>query len=81
MSKIIKGGYNDRDAEGNSERHRNGKTCIGIPLGYDCRNEAGTGWSHLWCFACNVKRMDSIGASLDSIAEKATPDNPVGYGR
>lgn len=55
--------YAKRDHPGNSARWRKGKRCI-TP---GCKNEAGTSWSPLWCFRCNVKRMDKINARFAAI--------------
>ena len=50
------------------------KACIGFPCdGLPCGNEAGTAWSPYWCFDCNVKRIDSISASLENIVESTSP--------
>jgi len=63
--KIIKGGYNDRECEGNSEKYHTGKVCIE----HGCNNPAGTAWSPYWCVECNIKRMDGITKSLEKIME------------
>lgn len=38
-----------------------GRDCI------DCGKPAGTLWGPYWCPDCDVKRLDKISASLDSI--------------
>ena len=53
--------YQDRNDEGNSAEHHTGKPCIEK----NCNKPAGTLWSPLWCFECNVERMDRINASLE----------------
>lgn len=43
----------------------------GLPcINEGCDRPAGTGWSHLWCFRCNVRRMDKITRSLEEIHEQ-----------
>jgi hypothetical protein len=64
MADIIKGGYNDRECEGNSAKYHTGKKCI------DCDNPAGTAWSKLWCVECNIKRMDKITEQLDGMMKQ-----------
>jgi hypothetical protein len=50
----------DKDHKGNSDKHYTGKSCI-TPK---CNNPAGTAWSPLWCFDCNVKRLKRINKNL-----------------
>ena len=42
-----------------------GRACL------DCGQPAGTLWGPYWCPDCDVKRLDRIGASLDSLASEA----------
>jgi len=65
MSEIIKGGYNDRECEGNSEKYHTGKECIEN----GCKNPAGTAWSPFWCVDCNIKRIDRVTEQLGEISE------------
>jgi hypothetical protein len=53
--------YADPADEGNSAKYLSGRVCIER----GCGKPAGTAWSHLWCFECNVKRMNRIDASLN----------------
>lgn len=55
--------YKDPNHPGNSSKYKTGKKCI------DCNKEAGTQWSELWCFECNVKRIDKINKRLDNIVK------------
>lgn len=55
--------YQDPNHRGNSPKYRTGDKCR------DCDQPAGTWWSPLWCFECNVKRMDRIDRQLKSIAK------------
>ena len=50
--------YKDPDNPGNSAKYHTGKPCIEW-----CDKPAGTAWSKLWCFECNVKRIDRINVS------------------
>lgn len=52
--------YQDPNHEGNSKKYKTNKVCIEK----DCENKAGTAWSPLWCFECNVIRMDRISSQL-----------------
>lgn len=61
--------YQDPDHAGNSAAHHTGKLCI-----EGCGRPAGTAWSHLWCFECNVRRMDRIGANLRALVGKEDPN-------
>ena len=55
--------YKDRNYPGNSKKYHTGEPCVTK----GCNNPAGTKWSPLWCFECNVKRMDRIGGQFDSL--------------
>lgn len=55
--------YADPSHEGNATHYLTGEVCAEP----GCEELAGTGWSPLWCFSCNVKRMDRIGDGLKSI--------------
>lgn len=55
--------FEDPDHEGNSAAYRTGKTCIEK----GCDEPAGTKWSPLWCFKCNVERIKRISASLEAL--------------
>lgn len=66
MLEIIKGGYNDRECEGNSSKYHTGSKCIES----GCNNPAGTAWSPYWCVDCNIKRMDHITKQFDEIQRK-----------
>jgi len=69
--------YKDPKHEGNGERYRTGKRCIGHPRGFKCDEPAGTKWSPHWCFDCNVKRIDGINASLDRMLGPRQEEMPV----
>jgi hypothetical protein len=56
--------YQDPNHPGNSTAYHTGKPCH-----TKCGRPAGTRWSPLLCFPCNVKRMDRISDSMDRIAE------------
>lgn len=56
----------DPNNEGNSEKYHTGKVCIEP----NCQNPAGTAWSPVWCFECNVKRMKRISKSLHSMVNE-----------
>ncbi len=51
---------------GNSDKHHTGALCISP----DCKHPAGTKWSPLWCFSCNVKRMEYIDRQLKKLTER-----------
>lgn len=51
--------YKDPNHEGNSAKYHTGARCI-----EGCGRPAGTWWSPLWCFECNVKRMNRISDAL-----------------
>lgn len=55
--------YNDPNHEGNSAEYHTGAECINR----GCANPAGTAWSPLWCFECNVKRIDMFGKKFDDM--------------
>jgi hypothetical protein len=55
--------YSDPNHPGNSSKYRTGEKCI-TP---GCNNQAGTWWSKLLCFECNVKRIDRISSQLDDV--------------
>jgi hypothetical protein len=57
--------YEDPDHEGNSEKYHTGKKCI-----EGCGRLAGTKWSHLWCFECNVKRIKRINKRFATLKEE-----------
>lgn len=56
--------FEDPNDERNGAKFRTGKQCI------DCPRPAGTAWSPVWCFECNVARMRRVSASLASIAKR-----------
>ncbi|HBN6266147.1 TPA: hypothetical protein L3N15_004128 [Vibrio parahaemolyticus] len=56
--------FEDPNHEGNSKKYHSGNPCI-TP---DCDRPAGTLWSHLWCFECNVQRMRKITRNLEKMA-------------
>ena len=56
--------YQDPNHPGNSALHHTGKPCY-----YKCGRPAGTQWSPLLCFPCNVVRMDRISDSMGRIEE------------
>lgn len=65
--------YQDPNHEGNSKRYHYGRKCITK----GCNNPAGTLWSPLWCFHCNVKRMDEINKAMDRVAAAVgEPEDP-----
>lgn len=56
--------YEDPNDPGNSAAHHTGEPCV-----EGCGRPAGTRWSPLWCFECNVERMRRIDTSLrDTLA-------------
>jgi hypothetical protein len=55
--------FEDPNHEGNSAQYHTGKKCI------DCDKPAGTWWSKLWCFDCNVKRMTHLNKQFDKLAQ------------
>ena len=59
--------FADPEHEGNSAVHHTGKKCYGVPERPDCTNPAGTSWSPLWCFECNVIRIQRIGDNLNAM--------------
>ena len=54
--------FEDPNHHGNGPQHHTGQPCIVK----GCQNPAGTWWGPHWCFACNVKRIRSITATLKS---------------
>ena len=52
--------YQDPDNPKNGPEFHTGKICIES----GCERLAGTRWSPLWCFQCNVVRMDRISKAL-----------------
>ncbi len=61
MSKQL--AYADPQHEGNSAKYHTGKPCIEE----GCENPAGTWWSPVWCFHCNVERIDRISRQMNEI--------------
>lgn len=55
-------GYDDANHEGNSSKYHTGKLCI-----EGCGRPAGTAWSLLWCFECNVERINRINEQFKQI--------------
>ena len=55
--------FADPAHEGNSRKYHTGKTCITE----GCPNAAGTMWSPLWCFECNVKRIKRIDKQFEKL--------------
>ena len=55
--------YKDRDDPGNGPKYHTGRPCIEV----DCDRPAGTMWSALWCFECNVERINRIDKSLETM--------------
>ena len=53
--------------EGHVCQQPSGRTCL------DCDQPAGTLWGPYWCPDCDVKRLDRISASLESLAAEARP--------
>ena len=53
--------FEDKNYDGNSSKHHTGKPCC-IE---GCVNPAGTSWSPVFCFECNVKRIKRIDAQFD----------------
>ena len=65
-------GYDDPHDEGNSSKYHTGKQCIEK----GCTNAAGTWWSPLWCFPCNIKRINSISKQFDNLRQRKTVAPP-----
>jgi hypothetical protein len=63
--------YQNRNNKWNSSEYHTGKDCIEP----GCHNPAGTWWSPLWCFQCNVKRMDRITMQLEKMANDTEDKN------
>ena len=57
--------YQDPAHPGNSASHHTGKPCFYKK----CGRPAGTQWSPMFCFPCNVARMDSLNDSVNLIKE------------
>lgn len=74
MSDTASRAFEDKHHELNSTKFHTGKPCI------DCTNPAGTWWSPLWCFDCNVKRMKRIDRRLAEI-EQALKEQREGQQR
>ena len=65
--------YQDRADPRNGPNYQTGKACIEN----GCNEPAGTWWSKLWCFDCNVERMNRIDAQFAKVGAAlgaATPD-------
>ena len=58
--------YADVIHPGNGPAYWTGLACINN----GCDRPAGTAWSYLWCFRCNVRRIDRITRSLEEIHEQ-----------
>ena len=54
--------YADPSHPYNGSEYHTGEPCI-----EGCGNPAGTWWSPLWCFPCNVERMDRIQRDLEAL--------------
>lgn len=61
--------YNDPDDPGNGPEYHTGLTCRGgiVTRTHVCDKPAGTAWGTLWCFDCNVVRIDRIDRNLKDI--------------
>lgn len=55
--------FENSNHEGNSSKYHTGKKCI------SCNNPAGTAWSPLWCFECNVRRIKKINSQLENLTK------------
>ena len=51
-------------------RKPSGRMCV------DCRRPAGTDWGPMWCPDCDVKRLDRVGAQMESLL---APHRPRGF--
>jgi len=58
--------FENPNHELNSDKYHTGEKCI------DCDNPAGTAWSPLWCFECNVKRMRRIDERFKNLEKMLT---------
>jgi len=58
--------FEDPKHEGNSRKYHTGMTCA-IK---GCPNAAGTMWSPLWCFECNVKRIKRIDKQFEQLTRR-----------
>lgn len=56
--------FEDPDHKGNQPEYHTGKPCIEP----ECDRPAGTAWSALWCFECNLERIRRINKQLTAIA-------------
>lgn len=61
--------YKDPNHPGNGPKYKTGELCIS-----GCGREAGTYWSSLWCFECNVARMDKISRQLNELVNSMNKD-------
>ena len=57
----------DPSHKGNSAEYHTGKPCIVK----GCKEPAGTWWGTHWCQKHNAVRLDQIGSTLETMAEKA----------
>lgn len=57
--------FEDPDHRGNSPKYHTGKQCIEL----GCDGPAGTAWSPLWCFECNVKRLNRITGQVEQMLQ------------
>ena len=57
--------FEDKNHQYNSSAYHTGLLCIEG----DCSNPAGTKWSELWCFECNVKRMKRVDAQFNRMSK------------
>ena len=62
--------YKDPNHPFNSPKFYTGKTCITA----GCIRPAGTKWGAHWCQVCNVKRLDKISASFETLMGKGAQD-------
>ncbi len=56
----------DRNHPANGSGFWTGQVCVED----GCVGPAGTAWSRLWCFDCNVERMDRITKSLERLSSQ-----------
>ena len=63
--------FENPDDPRNGPEYHTGKVCCE----HGCENPAGTAWSRLWCFACNVERMRRIDRQLSALCGEAADDN------
>lgn len=57
------GAFEDPNHKGNSKKYHIGAPCIKP----NCEQPAGTAWSPLLCFECNVKRIRKINQQFINI--------------